>query len=195
MSARLDSLGDHHVEPGGDSGAAFLGGGGAGDQDAARRLQRRDLVGARQAEMDADHGWPFLDQHGQLGVVGQEALIDVVEALGRGRAELTEDRAQAVDPDGVPRRIGRDRRMAEQIDVERPVGQRLRRPDGLPARLGVYGPQGDGAQRPCVRHGGGQFGGRGSRHRRLDQGDGQAEAIGQGGLHRGSFARFCTDRR
>ncbi|MNT05627.1 hypothetical protein D3C72_1402540 [compost metagenome] len=135
--------------------------------------------------MEADHGGLLVQQDRQLGLVGQEALVDLGQRLGRRGVERGEDRAQAVDPDAVARRIGRRRRMAEQVHVERPRRQGLQRLNLTPSLDRIDRGDGDGAQRPGVRHGRRQFGRGGPGHRGLNDRQIEAQAVGEGGLHGG----------
>ncbi|MNE36282.1 hypothetical protein D3C80_1300870 [compost metagenome] len=81
--------------------------------------------------------------------------------------------------------------MAEDIDVERLCRQALQRLNLASPFNRIDGGDGDGAQRPCVRHGGRQLRRRGPGHGRLNDGQVQSETVGEGGLH----ARFLPFRR
>ncbi|EVT89100.1 hypothetical protein Z046_00155 [Pseudomonas aeruginosa VRFPA09] len=156
MATGLDALGDHRIGAGGLHQSRFLRRGGTDQYADARRLQRANLVAGRRAEMEADRRRPLFQQHRQQGRVFEEAQVDVVQARRRLGAELGEQRLQVVQPGALAGRVGLPRAVAEQVDVERLVGQPAHLADQRPAFLGGATGDGDRTEPAGVGYGGGQ---------------------------------------
>lgn len=183
MAAGLHALGDDHIDTRGLRLPAFPGRGRGRQKQGACHLQSRDPVRPRKAEVEADHRRPLLQQHGEHLVVDEEAFVGIAQ-IGRGLgAEPGEQGPQALYPGPIANRVGRRGRVAEQIDVERPPGERPRPAQIPPGGLGVHGAQGDGAEGSGVCDRSRQFRRGGPGHRRLDDGMVEAEPTGEGGLH------------
>ena len=116
-------------------------------------------------------------QHCEHLRVSCEGRIDCLKRFGRGRAVFGEARCQRLQPRRFARRVGHWIGMDEQVDVERPVGRGADLRDVARGGLRCQRADGDGAQRPGIADRGAEGGCRGSRHRRLDQRQRQAEAF------------------
>ncbi|SST08800.1 Uncharacterised protein [Acinetobacter baumannii] len=106
--------------------------------------------------MEADRRRPLFQQHRQQGRVFEETQVDVLQPHRRLGAELGEQRLQVVQPGALAGRVGLTRAVAEQIDVERLVGQPAHLADQRPAFLGGATGDGDRTEPAGVGYGGGQ---------------------------------------
>ncbi|MCY1217530.1 hypothetical protein D9M72_294470 [compost metagenome] len=180
MAAGLDALGNNGIDACCFHPTSLFQAGGAGQQADTGRLERIDPVAGRQAEMEADHGRTFVQQHLQHFRVGEEALVDLADAGRRLGAELGEQRPQVFQPGGFALGVSHGRAVAEQVDVERAAGQCPglgQHGSGLGRRAGT---DADGAQGAGIGHGSREGRGGNTHHGRLDDGVFDVEQSGDG---------------
>ena len=107
----------------------------AGDDAGAAASRPRQQRLAWQAEVEADDGRPELVE--QVGGVGVERRPTRAGGDGRGvDAELAVVRRQCVAPTCIALRIDAVHLVAEEVDVERPVGAGPQRREFVPERVG-----------------------------------------------------------
>ena len=185
MAAGLVALGDDGIDTGGDRLASFIESGGGRQQRDPGALQGGDHRRRRQAEVEADHGGPQLEEQRLHRRVGDEAGVDLADGRRRLDAEALEHRFQGVQPGALPRRVGYRGAVGEDVDVEGLVGQARELIDHPVGAGGVHGANGDRAKRAGGGDGRGPRGGGRPRHRRLDDRQLDAEPsqkVGHDGL-------------
>ena len=180
VAAGLDALRDDGIQSSRFYPTGLIQVGGAGQQADAGFLQGLQLVGRWQPEMKAHHRRTGFQQDVQHPVVIHEAGIDLDQSGGRYHVQTGIERCQMVQPGRIAGRIGGGRPMAENVDVEGPVGEGT---GGLDHPARVFRRAGTGTQTtqsPRVADGSRQFGCGHAGHGGLQDGQGQAQAFHQG---------------
>ena len=121
MAAGLQPLRDHRIDPPALQPARLGDGRRGRDDERTGRLYPGQQVVGWQAEMETDDGrLEAFDQSGRLRV--ERLAAGTGGDAGRVDAELAVIRRKARPPRRLARRIGRWRRVGEEIDVPRPRG-------------------------------------------------------------------------
>jgi len=197
MAAGLDALGDQCIDPRGLGQRRFRRRGDAGHQADAGALQRSDGRRRGQAEVEAHHRRALVQQHLEHRRIGQEASVYLAQCGWRRGVELGEQRPQVVQPGRLPRGVGLRGRVAEQVDVERPRGQRAGFADQRSCLLRGVGAHAQRAQPAGLGHRRRQAGRGDAGHRRLDDrmfyaqqgGEARTHGVSSGGAAAGSSIR------
>lgn len=189
VAARLHALGHHHVDTGALDVQRLLQRGGAGQGQATGAAQCVDEMRLGQAKVKTHHRRALLQHHALQWAIAHRRGVYVVQALGRLRPKLGKFGCQILQPSGFARAVVLAVVVAKQVDVE---GRLRQCPRALDLGLRSFHAQCAQAQRaqpPALAHGSGQFGGRGARHRGLNDGVQHAQALHPGGqmAHTPSF--------
>ena len=177
VAARLHALGHHHVDTGALDVQRLLQRGGAGQGQATGAAQCVDEMRLGQAKVKTHHRRALLQHHALQRAIAHRRGVNVVQALGGLRPKLGKFGCQILQPSGFARAVVLAVVVAKQIDVE---GRLRQRPRALDLGLRSFHAQCAQAQRaqpPALAHGSGQFGGRGARHRGLNDGVAQSQLI------------------
>ncbi|HEY7423854.1 MAG TPA: hypothetical protein VH682_06370 [Gemmataceae bacterium] len=168
MSARLISLTDDGIDPGGGDDLALFGIRRRREEYDPSRAESLDPIMGGNAKVKANDWGACRYQNRELGVVGQKGLIDFRQAGRRFRAVSSEIGFEPSEPRCLSGGIRNGRLVAEHVDLERPLGPG---PDGgnhSACGIGVIRADPNGAEPTGVRHGGGHFRCGHARHRGLN---------------------------
>ena len=168
MPARLIPLGDDRIDPGGGDGPPLFEIRRRGEEHDPGGAEGLDPLAGGQAEVEADDRGALGQQDRELGVVGQEALVDLRQAGRRLRPVPGELGREPGEPRRLAGGIRDGRPVAEHVDVERAIGPGPDGGDHLAGGLGVDRPDPDGAEPAGVRHRGGHLRRGHACHRGLD---------------------------
>ena len=178
MAAGLGALRDDGIDAALGEKLRFAQGRGRADDLAARCLDARDKLRLRQAEMEAHHGGRQLFDHG-TGRCGERHDRGFQRKLRHLGAKLGVIGRKALEPGGVARFVRRSRLVAEEVEIDRPVGARPDRGDTFSHLVVGEGGARKRAETAGIGDGDGHVDGGGVRHRRLHDGKLDAEQIEQ----------------
>ena len=178
MATGFQALGDHRIHALRLQPQRLVQGGGAGEDLRPAAPDSFQQVRLRQAEVEADHRRAkFLHQRGRFGVERQTS-----GPAGNARrvyAQFVIVGRQRFTPPSLAGRVRLGRHMAEEVEVERPLGQLAHRLQLLAQGGRREHGAGNRAEAAGLAHGGGQAMILRAGHRRLDQGQVSVEQGGE----------------
>lgn len=192
MPARFPSLRDDGIDAGGSDRLCFGKVGCRGEQYDPCVAEGAHCCFSRQAEMKTRHRRTRVEQHPEHGVVPDETAVDFGKHEGWNGIERREHRTKALDPRCLDGLVGNRGTVAEQIDVERAARSCAHLGNHRACAVRIGRTDRDRSECAGLAHRRGH-GGRGdARHRRLDNGQVDADPLDQrvAGHHR-SFPWNC----
>ena len=132
MSARLQALSHHNVDPGLLDESGFLKIGRTRHGGDACLAESRKLPVQRKPKVKADNRGTDLQQHVQHILTSNERAVDFARLLRHGSTDLGKEWSEMPNPFSFPLNIPSGGLMTKQIDLKRSVRQRLRLLDRIP---------------------------------------------------------------